>query len=356
MAEHTVFAEIHKELDAKMIPAGKFQMPLSYPGGTLAEHRHTCKDASIFDLSNERCFQTAGKNAAAILNDLFLREVSSLPVSGAMENCLLYENGSVAGIFLLTRMQEDDFMLRFEGGTPDKAVRYMISLLSKSLTVNELSGAMGFLSVAGKRSREILENAGAANIPECGAWSMDSLTDPDGEKLKCIIIGRKRFGQTAFDICCNAQLALEIYGALYRVNGVEPAGCAAWDSLHAEYGVPRVPQEIREDALPGECGLGAWVDMSRKFNGSSALAASQPAMQLFLAETGRSPAPAGTAVKLAGGITAGTVTGGAFCPVSGNAHVFCLIDCNAGVKAGSELFFRSGDKEFSGKVLAEVLR
>ncbi len=39
--ERTPLFELHRELGAKMVPFAGYQMPLSYPAGILAEHRHT---------------------------------------------------------------------------------------------------------------------------------------------------------------------------------------------------------------------------------------------------------------------------------------------------------------------------
>ena len=50
MTQKTVLNETHRRLGAKMVPFGGWDMPLSYPSGTLAEHR-TCREAAVaFDV------------------------------------------------------------------------------------------------------------------------------------------------------------------------------------------------------------------------------------------------------------------------------------------------------------------
>ena len=51
MPKYSPLAEVHAELDAKMIPFQGWSVPAGYPGGAVAEHRHTRKFCSVFDYS-----------------------------------------------------------------------------------------------------------------------------------------------------------------------------------------------------------------------------------------------------------------------------------------------------------------
>ena len=122
MAENTFFGEIHKELDAKMSPFGKWNMPLFYPGGSVAEHRHTRAEASVFDMSGARIFQLTGQNAAEVLDEILLYDASDIAVGNCMKNILLHDNGTFAAMFTLCRMQENDFM---RGKSAYKLIQYL---------------------------------------------------------------------------------------------------------------------------------------------------------------------------------------------------------------------------------------
>ena len=49
---HTPLHALHLELGAKMTPFAGYDMPVSYPEGILAEHRHCRSDAALFDVSH----------------------------------------------------------------------------------------------------------------------------------------------------------------------------------------------------------------------------------------------------------------------------------------------------------------
>src|SRR5688500_13550925 len=73
--KHSPLDAAHRALGAKMVPFGGWEMPLSYPGGTLAEH-HACREAAVaFDVSHLGTVELSGPDAfdrlqGALTNDL----------------------------------------------------------------------------------------------------------------------------------------------------------------------------------------------------------------------------------------------------------------------------------------------
>lgn len=344
MAEKGFFDEIHRELDAKMVPCGRWSVPLFYPGGSVAEHRHTRNGAAVFDMSGTRCFQISGKDVLKKLDKLTFFTCQQLSVGKAMDNILLREDGTVGTIFTMCRMQENDLLLLLSKRCADKDADQLVKTISAILEIRELSQAMAVLTVAGSKCQEVLTAAGAENVPENGSWQMITLCDDENDTFRCIAIGHDRFGETAVDLCFNGENAAEVYGALYRIAGVEPAGLGAWESLRIESGIPELNTDILPDMLPQECGLS--TDMSREFAGQAALSTGEAARKIISLTLDRHPAAAGTVVKLPGDIAVGVVSSGAFCPSAGAARVLCIVDAACPVEPGSLL-----ECEVNGKVV-----
>ena len=66
---------VHRSLGARMVPFGGWDMPVSYPDGTLAEHRACREGAVVFDVSHLGTVRVTGSDAydrlqAAFTNDL----------------------------------------------------------------------------------------------------------------------------------------------------------------------------------------------------------------------------------------------------------------------------------------------
>ena len=345
MAENTFFAEIHQELQAKTAPVGKWNIPLFYPGGSIAEHRHTRGGASIFDMSCSRIFQITGSDTAKKLDSYLSGKVAKMAVGCCMENILLHENGTFALLFTLCRMQENDFMLLTEVGSPDKEISYMLDIFSKLLEVRELTGAMAHLAVIGKKSEESLHTAGAENLPENGKWAMITVKDDEDDEYRAIAIRHDRFGEMGFELCCNAALALEFYGALYHVNGLSPAGWQAWESLRIESGTPGVPGELNEKVFPQECGF--FPDMEQN------LPESFTPRKLVVVDLERYPAQPGSTAIFPGNVSA-VVTSSAFCPVAGCARAICLTEATGGWEKGDPVTLSVNGKEVRGIISGKI--
>ena len=43
---------LHLELGARMVPFAGYSMPVQYPAGLMAEHKHTRNAAGLFDISH----------------------------------------------------------------------------------------------------------------------------------------------------------------------------------------------------------------------------------------------------------------------------------------------------------------
>ncbi|HYP88579.1 MAG TPA: glycine cleavage system aminomethyltransferase GcvT, partial [Polyangiaceae bacterium] len=66
----TPLHSLHVELGAKMVPFAGYDMPVSYPAGILAEHRHCREVAALFDVSHMGQLRLVGDDAAAALETL----------------------------------------------------------------------------------------------------------------------------------------------------------------------------------------------------------------------------------------------------------------------------------------------
>ena len=72
---HSPLDAAHRALGAKLVPFGGWDMPLSYPAGTLAEHKACRHGAVVFDVSHLGTVRVTGPQAhaglqRALTNDL----------------------------------------------------------------------------------------------------------------------------------------------------------------------------------------------------------------------------------------------------------------------------------------------
>ena len=73
--EHSPLDHIHRALGAKMVPFGGWEMPVSYPLGTIDEHLACRNGAVIFDVSTDRGIRSGNQTLTEIMYGLFLQSL-----------------------------------------------------------------------------------------------------------------------------------------------------------------------------------------------------------------------------------------------------------------------------------------
>ncbi|MCX7224620.1 MAG: glycine cleavage system aminomethyltransferase GcvT, partial [Burkholderiales bacterium] len=91
----TPLNDLHLSLGARMVPFAGYSMPVQYPAGLMAEHHHTRKAASLFDVSHMGQLRLLGPDAAAALETLLPVDVIGLASGRQRYGLLLNEAGGI---------------------------------------------------------------------------------------------------------------------------------------------------------------------------------------------------------------------------------------------------------------------
>ena len=79
----------HRDLGAKLVPFGGWDMPLSYPGGTVAEHLACRERAVAFDVSHLGTVRVSGAGAFGALQEAFTNDLAKIAPGRAQYTHLL---------------------------------------------------------------------------------------------------------------------------------------------------------------------------------------------------------------------------------------------------------------------------
>ena len=138
---HTALDEEHRRLGAKLVSFGGWEMPLSYPEGTLAEHRACRHDSVVFDVSHLGTVRVEGADAFGHLQSALSNDLRRIGPGRAQYTHLLDEDdGSVVDDIIVWWVDDEIFdvmpnasnTLRVEGavgGTDTTATRAVLEAL-----------------------------------------------------------------------------------------------------------------------------------------------------------------------------------------------------------------------------------
>src|ERR1700689_2414131 len=99
----TALNSIHRQLGAKMVNFGGWDMPLEY-SGILAEHEAVRTRAGIFDVSHMGEIEVRGPSALALIQWVTCNDASKLLIGQAQYSGLMTERGTFVDDILVHKV------------------------------------------------------------------------------------------------------------------------------------------------------------------------------------------------------------------------------------------------------------
>jgi aminomethyltransferase len=334
---HSALDATHRALGARMVPFGGWDMPLSYPDGTLEEHRACRSDAVVFDVSHLGTVRVEGAGALERLQTTLTNDLGKVAPGRAQYTHLL-DPGDASVL--------DDIIIWWLADSPDGTPRFDVmpnasntdgvvgALAGDGVAVTDTTDTRAVLAVQGPTARELL----ARVAPDAAAVGRFRVADFTFAGQPCVVAGTGYTGEDGVECAVPTSVAGEFWDAVTGA-GVVPAGLGARDTLRLEAALPLHGHELGPGITPLNAGLG-WVVAWDKgdFRGRAALARQREAgvtpVLRGLRTDGRRPPRADQDV-LRDGTVVGRVSSGNFSPTLGCGIALAFVDPSVGV--GDEL-------------------
>ncbi len=318
--EHSALADAHRELGARMVPFGGWEMPLEYPEGTIAEHLACREDAVVFDVSHLGSVRVAGDGAFDTLQRTLTNDLGKIAPGRAQYTHLLDDaDASVLDDIIVWWHADDTFDVMPNASNTDR--------VRAAVGGDETTHDRAVLAVQGPQA---LERLGGV-FPEAADVGRFRVAAADWNGTPCAVAGTGYTGERGVEIAVPADAAGDLWQAILAA-GVRPAGLGARDTLRLEAGLPLHGNELGEGITSMQAGLG-WVVAWDKpeFAGRAAAIAERDAgvsrTLVGIATEGRRPPRAGCAVLVAEE-KIGVVTSGNFSPVLGHGIALAFVPPN----------------------------
>ena len=307
-------------------------MPLSYPSGTLAEHRACRADAVVFDVSHLGTLRVSGVDAYERLQQAFTNDLARIEPGRTQYTHLLDEDGSVLDDIIVWWVAPESFDVMPNASNTDRVADALGSAEADTgFQAADVTASRAVLAVQGPEARSRL----AKVSPDAVEVPRNCVAPVQWEGTVLAVAGTGYTGEDGVEMAVPAEAAEQLWDAV-TVAGIIPAGLGARDTLRLEKGLPLHGQELGPGITPLQAGLG-WVVRWDKpsFRGREALAAERERgihrRLRGLQVEGRRPPREGQAV-LRGDEVVGEVTSGNFSPMleTGIALAFVPPDAEIG--------------------------
>ena len=315
----TPLYDLHLELGGKLVDFAGWSLPVQYPTGIMAEHRHCRTAAALFDVSHMAQVLILGARAAGAFERLVPGDIAGLAEGSLRYTVFTNDRGGVLDDLIAGRVSDGLFVVA-NPARQAADLAHMRQALEPEHHIEELSDR-ALLALQGPRAAEVL---GRLCPSTSGLAFMHTMTVKVGG-WSCRISRCGYTGEDGFEISVAAGDAPGLARQLLDQPEVAPAGLGARDSLRLEAGLCLYGHELTADTTPVEAGLGWTVARRRRgeanFPGADVILrqlADGPQRRLVgIRPDGRAPARDGTKIDDPAGRPIGAVTSGGFGPTVG---------------------------------------
>ncbi|WP_234567420.1 glycine cleavage system aminomethyltransferase GcvT [Rhodohalobacter sp. 614A] len=265
MLKKTPLYTEHKELGARLIDFGGFEMPVQY-AGIKQEHLAVRKHAGLFDVSHMGEFFISGPEALALIQKVTINDASVLTPGRAQYSAMCYENGGIIDDLLVYMLDEEQYMLVVNASNIEKDLDWIQSKNSMKADVQNRSDSIGLLALQGPKSVEILQKLTSTKVASIPFYRFEKGSVAGEDDI--IISATGYTGEKGFELYMNTdqvdikKIWVEILQAGKEFN-LEPAGLGARDTLRLEMGYPLYGNDITRETNPLEARMG-WLTKLQK--------------------------------------------------------------------------------------------
>ncbi len=255
---------LHQELGAKMVTFAGYSMPVSYPAGIIAEHRHCRSSAALFDVSHMGQIRLVGADAAEALETLVPADVLELTPGRQRYSYFTSSSGGILDDLMITR-RGSDLLLVVNASCKQADIQHLMTHIGHRCSIQPLP-QQALLALQGPLAAAALGRLSAA-LPRLifmSGMSVELLGST------CHVTRSGYTGEDGFEISVPAERATELARALLAMPEVKPAGLGARDTLRMEAGMCLYGHDIDGATTPIEAGLTWAIQKIRRPGGARA--------------------------------------------------------------------------------------
>ena len=274
----TALNPVHRQMGAKMVDFGGWDMPVEYPapGGLIQEHLAVRQRVGVFDVSHMGDICIRGREALAATQHISMNDAARLAIGQAHYSALLYPQGTFVDDVIVHKLAEDDYLLVINAGTREKDYGWVRdNVKGFDCVADDVGNDFTQLAIQGPRAAELL-----AKLTDAGLAAVKNYWFTRGTVcgLKQTLIARTGYtGEDGFEIYIpadektSARVWQEVLEAGKEFQ-ILPCGLGARNTLRLESKMALYGHEISDSITVWEACLDRFCKMEKpEFIGKAAL-------------------------------------------------------------------------------------
>ncbi len=222
---------------------------------TAAEYRAARESVALFDTGHYSYAWLDGPDRVRYLNAIFTNNIKDLPSGQGTAGLLLNPQGHILAELYCFNLGER-FLLEHHVQVAKQTVAWLEKyLIMDDATLTDASAELDSLAIEGPQAAALL-------LESCGLKldAMQELAHSEVElgAIPCRVVRSSHFGSTGAAVIARRALLPDLWRTLaeaVRSHNGASMGCAAWNSLRLEAGIPWFGYDFDDKVIPHEAGL-----------------------------------------------------------------------------------------------------
>ncbi len=268
----TPLHDLHIELGARMVPFAGYSMPVQYPSGLVAEHKHTRQAAGLFDISHMGQLRLVGPDAATAFETLMPVDVIGLAPGKQRYGLLLDDEGGILDDLMFFNEGHDSIFVIVNGACKAADLAHIQQKIGSRCEVQPLPDR-ALLALQGPQAAATMARlcpgidrflfmTGGAVLINNGEGS------GNGPQIPAFVTRSGYTGEDGFEISVAAGDADALARLLLAQPEVKPIGLGARNSLRLEAGLCLYGSDIDTTTTPVEAALNWAIQKVRRTGGA----------------------------------------------------------------------------------------
>lgn len=262
----TALNAVHRQLGAKMVDFGGWDMPVEY-SGLIAEHMAVRTGVGLFDVSHMGDIQLRGPESFDAIQHICMNDASKLQVGQAQYSAMLYPQGTFVDDVIVHKFSDNDYLIVINAGTREKDFGWVKNNAQKfHCHVSDYSDYYTQLAIQGPKAAETLQKLTNVDLSTIKFYWFKWGTVCG---LHNTLIARTGYtGEDGFEIYIPSDGATSkrVWDEVLEAGkefGIIPCGLGARNTLRLESALSLYEHEISETINVFEAGLDRFCKLEK---------------------------------------------------------------------------------------------
>jgi len=241
--------DFHLQKGGQMVDFAGWEMPIRYTG-IIEEHHQVRSSGGLFDVSHMGRLRLSGRHARRLLERVCIRRISDMQPKQSRYTMVCNEQGGVMDDVIVSRFDDDDFMMVVNGANREKIVAHLKSEIASqgyTLKFKDTTLDSAMVAVQGPKVMDLIAGV-SSEVPTLKKFRF---TVKNIMIAKLIVSRTGYTGEDGVEVIVPAKLATTALKMLLKDSAgaeeiVKPIGLGARDTLRLEAGLPLYGHELNE--------------------------------------------------------------------------------------------------------------